>query len=69
MITNEELYGTTDVPRVPVEVCDGRLALLKGRLKAQMSLHYSKQDNALVTKLTKAIKFWYQLRDGDESYE
>ena len=69
MITNDELYGTDYIPPVSEEVCDGRLLILKERLEEEASRHYMKQNNDLINKLTKAIKFWERLRDGEEEYE
>jgi hypothetical protein len=66
MRANIELYGTTDVPKIPVEICNERLELLKSNLSGLMSVHYMEQDNNLINAVQKAIKHWTQLRDGEE---
>ena len=66
MPTNLELYGTEDVPKVPAEVCNQRLELLKERLEGLLSVHYMKWDNETMNKVQKAIVFWTKMRDGEE---
>ena len=68
MITNLELYGTEDVPKVDEKTCNRRIELLNERLKEESSKHYMIQNNNLLNTLTKAIKHWRQLRDGEEEY-
>ncbi len=66
MITNLELYGREDVPRVPEHVCNFRLQLLEENLKRLTSVHYMEQDNDLINNVIKAQTFWRKLRDGEE---
>ena len=69
MLTNLELYGTEDVPRVPADVCNERIAMLKNRLEVEASKFFMEQDNNLINTLLKAIKHWQRLRDGEEENE
>ena len=66
MLSNLELYGTNDVPRVPKKTCNIRLALLKKHMRELLSVHFMEQDNNTMNEVTKAIKHWEQLRDGVE---
>jgi len=66
MRTNIELYGTTDVPCIPVEICNERLELLNSNLGSLLEVHFMHQDNNLINAVQKAIKHWTQLRDGEE---
>jgi hypothetical protein len=66
MISNETLYGTNDVPQIPAEICNARIAILNNRLMEEASRHFMVQDNNLINTLTKAIKHWTQLRDNEE---
>ncbi len=66
MISNLELYGISDVPRVPKTVADFRIALLKENLAKHMTVHYLKRNNATVNKILIAISHWEKLRDGEE---
>jgi len=66
MITNMELYGREDIPKVPEHVCNFRLRLLKERLKALVSIHYMEWDNDTINKVQKAITFWEKMREGEE---
>jgi len=68
MITNLELYGTEDVPKVDEKTCNRRIELLNKRLKEESSKHYMIQNNNLLNTLTKAIRHWHKLRDGEEEY-
>jgi len=65
MLTNLELYGTEDVPKVPRGVCDKRIGLLRNRLGDLLSVHFMSHDNNSINEVQKAIKFWQQLRDGE----
>ena len=67
MTTNLELYGRSDVPRVPEHVCNFRLGLLKERLEELLSVHFMEQDISLINKVQKAQTFWTKLRDGEEN--
>jgi len=67
MISNLELYGREDVPKVPETVCNFRIKLLKERLEMLVSVHYMEQNNDLINKVQKAITFWTKLRNGEEN--
>jgi len=66
MRTNLELYGTDDVPRIPIEIANERIELLKANLSALLEVHFMYHDNDLINAIQKAIKHWTQLRDGEE---
>ncbi len=66
MISNMELYGTNDVPKVPEKVCNERIGLLKERLEVLVSVHFMEQNNDLINKVQEGITFWTKLRDGEE---
>ena len=66
MRTNLELYGTTDVPLIPIHIANERLELLKSNLSGLLAVHFMSQDNDLINAVQKAIKHWTQLRDGEE---
>ena len=61
MITNLELYGTDDVPRVPHSVTNPRISLLKERLAELLAVHYMEQDNNTIRKVEEGIVFWTKL--------
>jgi hypothetical protein len=65
MLTNLELYGREDVPRIPETVANLRLALLEERLEVLLSVHFMEQDNTLINEVMKAKAFWTALRDGE----
>jgi len=65
MITNLELYGTKDVPKVPKEIADKRIDLLTARLKELMDVHWTQQDTHLINKVRSALDFWRQLKQGE----
>jgi hypothetical protein len=65
MLTNLELYGREDVPRIPETVANFRLALLEERLEVLLSVHFMEQDNTLINEVMKAKAFWTALRDGE----
>ena len=66
MISNLDLYGREDVPKVPKHVCDFRLQLLEERLKELMAVHWMEQDINLINQVQKAQTFWRKLRNGEE---
>jgi len=68
MLSNQELYGTDDVPKVPEDVCNERIALLQNRLKEEADKHFMLQSNDMLNKLQSGIKFWQRLRDGEEEH-
>lgn len=62
MISNLELYGTDNVPRINKNDCNKRIELLKAH-KAEV---YDKPDsNYTLLKIEEAIKFWSRMRDGE----
>jgi len=65
MITNLELYGTENVPKVPKKVCNERLALLEVHLKKVMSKHWMEHDNHTINLILSAKRHWAKLRDGE----
>ena len=65
MTSNMELYGREDIPNVPAHVANFRIQILKERNKKLLSVHYTKWDAHLISKITKAIAFWTKLRDGE----
>jgi len=65
MISNMELYGTNDVPRVPAAICNERLELLETRLEALTSVHFMYHNNNLINRVLKAKRHWTKLRDGE----
>ena len=67
MISNLELYGREDVPKVPDTVSDFRIKLLKERLAELVAVHYMEQNNDLIGKVQKAIAFWTKLKNGEEN--
>jgi hypothetical protein len=66
MMTNSQLYGRDDVPRIPADICNTRIDMLHERLAIEVEKHYMNQDNNLIFTLIKAIKHWQMLRDGEE---
>ncbi len=66
MISNFELYGREDVPRVPMHVANFRIALLKENLAVHMNNHYSEWNTYIIKKMLTAISHWEKLRDGEE---
>ncbi len=65
MISNLQLYGRADVPKVPATVANFRISLLKERLEVLMSVPFMEQDTSLINEVLKAIDFWKALRDGE----
>ncbi len=68
MLSNLELYGREDIPKVPETVCNFRILLLKENLAKLTSVHFMEQDNNSINVVKKAIEHWEQLRDGEENY-
>ena len=66
MITNLELYGTDDVPKVDKKTCNRRLELLEEHMQKLISVHFMKQDNRMLNEVMKAKRHWTRLRDGEE---
>jgi len=69
MLTNMQLYGTDNVPRVAKEVCNVRLRLLHKRLSEVVHDETIESNNHVITQIIKAQNFWKSLRDGEESFE
>ena len=66
MLSNLELYGTNDVPKVDKKTCNIRLYLLKEHMKKLLSVHFMEQDNNTINEVTKAINHWKRLKNGEE---
>jgi len=66
MLTDIELYGR-DMPKIPDTVTSFRLQVLKARLGELVSVHFMEQDIQLINTVTKAIRFWTRMRDGEEN--
>ena len=66
MLSNEYLYSTEDVPRVPEEICDERLKLLETHMRKLLDVHFMEQDNQKMNSILKAQKFWMALKLGEE---
>lgn len=64
-----ELYGTDDVPKIPKEVADARISLLKEHLSLILSNGVMNADSHRVKKILQAIKFWETMREGEENHE
>ena len=65
-MSNKELYGEWAVRNVPQDICNERINILNRRLQEETEVPYTNQNNALITKLLKALNFWAELRDGKE---
>lgn len=63
-----QLYGTRHVPKVPPEVANPRIELLKKRIEVLHKLPYTELGNYTIREALKGIKHWTRLRDG-EDYE
>ena len=62
MLTNLELYGTEDVPRINKEDCNKRILLLN----VQLAKIYKDSNNSyLVTKVIEAKSFWSRMMLGE----
>ena len=66
MISNFELYGTDDVPRINKEDCNKRIELLNERLS---EIYKDPKQNYTITKIMEGIKFWSRMRDGEGDLE
>ena len=60
-MTNKYLYGTDDVPKIPQEVIEARIALLEANLKELLKVHYLGRDGARCNAIIKGIDFWRNL--------
>ena len=58
MKTNDYLYGTDDVPTIPQDVIDARIALLRANLAKVLAEHYLTRDANRANSILKAIKHW-----------
>lgn len=65
MITNLELYGTNNIPKIPESVANQRITLLKARL--EMLCHDDKIKNRiyLIMMVKSSMQFWEQLKSGE----
>lgn len=63
-----QLYGTNNVPRVPAEVANPRIELLRKRIELLHKLPYTELGNYTISEAIKGIRHWSRLRDG-EDYE
>ena len=66
MITNLELYGTEDVPKIPAGICNERIALLEDNLDNCIQKPLGEQSSYKEVVIIKAIKFWKSMRDGED---
>ena len=57
-MTNLYLYGIEDVPEIPQDVIDARIAILNKRLRQVQDVNYKTRDLELRNKLINAINFW-----------
>jgi len=64
-MTNAQLYGTNDVPRISKEDCNKRIELLNKRLGEVSTVDMMCKNTFLITKIIKAKEFWSRLRDGE----
>jgi hypothetical protein len=64
-----QLYGTDNVPRVPAEVANPRIEMLKERIAYLRTQPYSEINNYTVNEALKGIKHWTRLRDGEDEHE
>jgi len=66
MLSNMELYGTEDVPPIPIEIALERQLLLRRHLKAEVAKPLKEQNNHIQNEILKAIKFWGRLAGVEE---
>jgi len=66
MISNLELYGTDDVPKINKEDCNKRIKLLN---KHKSEIYNKPDSNYTLVKIEEAIKFWSRMRDGEGDFE
>jgi len=59
--SNQYLYGTDDVPPIPKEVINARVALLKGHLNKLLEEPYA-IGTTRVKDVSDAINFWEMLK-------
>ena len=62
MRTNEYLFDTEHIIRVPKEVCDIRIKFLNWNLTRLLAVHYLGRDAVRINAVIKAISFWENLR-------
>ena len=64
MKSNSYLYGTDDVPPIPVEVCDERIELLMAHRDKLQSVKREHRAYMQLNAVVSAISFWDSLKKG-----
>jgi hypothetical protein len=60
------LYGIEDVPEIPQDIIDRRIAVLEANLSKVLDHSFYTRDGRRANAILKAIKFWTQLgNEGD----
>lgn len=64
MKTNTYLYGDVEVPKIPQNIIDTRVELLKVELNKELDKSYMNRDMTRLTDIANAIEFWEKLNDN-----
>jgi len=64
-MTDKYLYDTDDVPKIPDDVIDARLNLLRMHLKKLLEPHFMEQDVYKIADVHRAVAFWEKRKDKE----
>lgn len=67
MLTNEQLYGTDDVPPIRKEDADKRIKVLQENLEREIHKPFKEQNSYIQSEIIRAIRFWKRMSNQEDS--